>query len=265
MAQRKGKPTTENPKDIVSGFRQAIQDLLMTELKALQVRVESLETELREHRRQTAGEFTRIWQSLTQLFETQHHTQLVLQRILERQKASERHYNEQFERIWQVLSQILEENRQMQIALRETQAAMQQTIERISVMERRCDEQFERLWQVISQLLEENRQVQVALRETQVALQQTIERMNRTEQRYDEQFAQIRETQRLLLESSRETQVALRQMLERLDISDELKETRAKQQMVEEWAEHLEEEVRQLRELVHLLLCHSGISPSSSP
>lgn len=182
----------------------------------------------------------------------------MLQRILERQKASERHYDEQFERIWQVLSQILEENRQMQIALRETQAAMQQIIERISGMERRCDEQFERLWQVISQLLEENRQVQVALRETQVALQQTIERMNRTEQRYDEQFAQIRETQRLLLESSRETQVALRQMLERLDISDELKETRAKQQMVEERAEHL------VRELVHVLLCHSGISPTSS-
>ncbi len=198
VAQRKGKPTTENPKGIVSGFRQAIQDLLATELKALQVRVEGLKTELHEHRRQTAGEFTRIWQSLTQLFETQHHTQLVLQRILERQKASERHYNEQFERIWQVLSQILEENRQMQIAL-------------------------------------------------------------------DEQFAQIRETQRLLLESSRETQVALRQMLERLDISEELKEKRAKQQMVEERAEHLEEEVRQLRELGHVLLCHSGISPTSSP
>lgn len=219
MAQRKSKLSTENPKDIVSGFRQAIQDLLVPELKALQVRIEGLETELREHRRQTAEEFTCVWQSLTQLFETQHHTQLVLQRILERQEASERRYDEQFERIWQVLSQILEENRQMQEALRETQAA----------------------------------------------LQQTIERMNRTEQRYDEQFAQIRGTQKLLLESSRETQVALRQVLERLDISDELREIRSKQQMVEERTEHLEEEVRQLRELVHVLLRHSGISPTSSP
>ncbi|MCS7185856.1 MAG: hypothetical protein RMK89_02760, partial [Armatimonadota bacterium] len=127
------------------------------------------------------------------------------------------------------------------------------------------DEQFERLWQVVTQLLEENRQMQAALRENQAALQQAIERMNRTEQKYDEQFAQIREAQRLLLETSREMELALRQVLNRLDVSEELKETRTRQQVVEERTGHLEEEVRQLRELVHLLLRHSGISPTQSP
>ncbi len=107
--------------------------------------------------------------------------------------------------------------------------------------------------------------MQVALRETQAALQQTIERMDRTEQRYDERFAEIQETQRLLVETSRETQLTLQQILSRLDVSDELKETKTKQQVVEERTGHLEEEVKQLRELIHLLLRHSGISLPPSP
>jgi len=60
-------------------------------------------------------------------------------------------------------------------------------------------------------------------------------------------------------------QLALRQVLHRLDVSEELKEAKTRQQVVEERTGHLEEEVRHLRELVNLLLRHSGISPTPSP
>lgn len=68
---------------IVEGLRQVVQDLLVPEIKALQVRIEHLEAELKEHRKKNHEQFVKFWQVLSQLVEAQHHVQVVLQRILE--------------------------------------------------------------------------------------------------------------------------------------------------------------------------------------
>lgn len=56
--------------------------------------------------------------------------------------------------------------------------------------------------------------------------------------------------------------MTLRQVLEHLSISDELKETKARRQMVKEQAKHLEEERYQLRDLTLVLPSNSEISPT---
>ncbi|MCS7185867.1 MAG: hypothetical protein RMK89_02815 [Armatimonadota bacterium] len=93
----------------MEGLRQVIQDLIVPELKAIQVtlqhhseliqglqrqmekmqqqndeRFAAVQQQIVAFQQQTAEEFAKVWQTITELLEAQRHTQLVLQRILDR-------------------------------------------------------------------------------------------------------------------------------------------------------------------------------------
>ncbi|MFN4178809.1 MAG: hypothetical protein ACK4I8_00710 [Armatimonadota bacterium] len=143
MARQKGEGKhSDNPRSFVEGLRQVIQDLLVPELKAIQVTLQhhgeliqglqrQMETMQRQNderftamqkqtderfvalqkqmderfvalqkqmderfaamqqqilafQQQTAEEFSKVWQSITELLEGQRHTQMALQRVLDR-------------------------------------------------------------------------------------------------------------------------------------------------------------------------------------
>ncbi len=154
-----GKASRDNPKSIVEGFRQVVQDLLVPELKALQVRMENLEAELKEHRKQTAEQFAALRKEMEERFA----------------KVDER-----FAKV---------------------------------------DEQFVRVWQVLNRLLEAQQQ----------------------------------------------TQTALQRILDRMDVTEALRDAQTRQQVLEERTEHLHEQVQHLRGLMELLLRQRGIQPPSMP
>ncbi|MCS7264547.1 MAG: hypothetical protein NZ805_06920 [Armatimonadetes bacterium] len=123
MAHEKKK--RNNPKSFVEGLRQVVQDLLVPELRAIQVtlqhhgeliqglqrqmetmqrqnderfasmqkqmdeRFTAMQQQILDSHQQTAEEFKRVWQAITELLEGQRHTQLVLQRILDRLDVTE--------------------------------------------------------------------------------------------------------------------------------------------------------------------------------
>lgn len=114
------KEHLDNPKSFMEGLRQVIQDLLVPELKAIQVtlqhhgeliqnlqrqmktmqrqndkrfvavqrqmdeRFAAMQQQILAFQQQTAEEFSKVWQAITELLEAQKHTQVVLQRILDR-------------------------------------------------------------------------------------------------------------------------------------------------------------------------------------
>ncbi len=121
MARQKGEEKhSDNPRSFVEGLRQVIQDLLVPELKAIQVtlqhhgeliqglqrqmeamqrqnderftalqkqmdeRFAAMQQQILAFQQQTAEEFSKVWQSITELLEGQRHTQMVLQRVLDR-------------------------------------------------------------------------------------------------------------------------------------------------------------------------------------
>ncbi len=137
MARQKGEGKhSDNPRSFVEGLRQVIQDLLVPELKAIQVtlqhhgeliqglqrqmetmqrqnderfaamqkqmddRFAALQKEMDERfaamqqqilafQQQTAEEFSKVWQAITELLEGQRHTQMALQRVLDRLDVAE--------------------------------------------------------------------------------------------------------------------------------------------------------------------------------
>ena len=114
MAKSKTKANEEakrsekgNPIGIVAGFRQIVQDLLVPELKAIQVtlqhhgeliqglqrQMEAMQRQMDERftamQQQNAEEFAKVWKAITELFEAQQHNQIVLQRISDRLDVTE--------------------------------------------------------------------------------------------------------------------------------------------------------------------------------
>ncbi len=92
-AKKLGK---ENPIGIVAGFRQIVQDLLVPELKAIQVTlqhhselIQGLQRQMEAMQRQNAEEFSKVWKAITELLEAQQHNQIILQRILDRLDVTE--------------------------------------------------------------------------------------------------------------------------------------------------------------------------------
>lgn len=80
---------TDSSSSIVTGILEIIQDLLVPELKAIQVTLQHLQEELKEHRRQTEERFAKVWQMLNRLLEANQHTKLIFQRILDRLDVTE--------------------------------------------------------------------------------------------------------------------------------------------------------------------------------
>ncbi|MGQ9727712.1 MAG: hypothetical protein ACUVSC_04215, partial [Candidatus Fervidibacter sp.] len=97
MASQKGdKNQSRNLRSFLEGLRQIIQDLLVPELKAIQVTlqhhgelIQSLQRQMDERFKKVEErfnkvdeEFTKVWQAINELVEAQRHTQMILQRIL---------------------------------------------------------------------------------------------------------------------------------------------------------------------------------------
>jgi predicted component of type VI protein secretion system len=96
VGERTKKSEGENPIGIVAGFRQVVQDLLVPELKAIQVTlqhhgelIQSLQRQMETMQKQNAEEFAKVWKAITELLEAQQHNQVILQRILDRLDVTE--------------------------------------------------------------------------------------------------------------------------------------------------------------------------------
>jgi len=179
-AQNSGKG---NPVGIVAGFRQIVQDLLVPELKAIQVTL-------------------------------QHHGELIqgLQRQME---AMQKQMNEQF-------------------------IAMQRQMdERFTAMQRQMDERF-------------------------AAMQQQMdERFAAMQQQNAEEFSKVWKAITELLEAQQQNQVILQRILDRLDVTEMVRETQTRQKVIEAQTEQLREEVAHLRRLLEMAMQQKGIQPTT--
>jgi len=182
-SERAKKLGKENPIGIVAGFRQVIQDLLVPELKAIQVTL-------------------------------QHHGELIqgLQRQME---AMQKQMNERF-------------------------IAMQRQIdERFAAMQQQMDERF-------------------------VAMQRQMdERFAAMQQQNAEEFAKVWKAITELLEAQQHNQVILQRILDRLDVTEMVRETQTRQKVIEAQTEQLREEVAHLRRLLEMAMQQKGIQPTT--
>lgn len=167
MAQRK-KEQVDNPKSFVEGLRQVIQDLLVPELKAIQVTL-------------------------------QHHGELI-QNLQRQMETMQRQSDERFTALQQQMDKRF--------------AAMQQ---QIVAFQQQTAEEFSKVWQAIKELLE----------------------------------------------AQRHTQTGLQRVLDRLDVTEMIKETQTRQKVVEAQTEQLREEVAHLRRLLEMAMQQRGIQPTT--
>jgi RNase H-fold protein (predicted Holliday junction resolvase) len=182
-SEKKKKSKGENPIGIVAGFRQIVQDLLVPELKAIQVTL-------------------------------QHHGELIqgLQRQME---TMQKQMDERFTA--------------MQRQMDERFTAMQrQTDERFTAMQRQMDERF-------------------------VAMQQ----------QNAEEFGKVWKAITELLEAQQHNQVILQRILDRLDVTEMVRETQTRQKVIEAQTEQLREEVAHLRRLLEMAMQQRGIQPTT--
>ncbi len=189
MAQRK-KEQVDNPKSFVEGLRQVIQDLLVPELKAIQVTL-------------------------------QHHGELI-QNLQRQMETMQRQNDERF-------------------------AALQRQMdERFVTVQRQMDERFTALQQQMDKRF-------AAVQQQIVAFQQQTA----------EEFSKVWQAITELLEAQRHTQMGLQRVLDRLDVTEMIKETQTRQKVVEAQTEQLREEVAHLRRLLEMAMQQRGIQPTT--
>jgi RNase H-fold protein (predicted Holliday junction resolvase) len=182
-SEKKKNSKGENPIGIVAGFRQIVQDLLVPELKAIQVTL-------------------------------QHHGELIqgLQRQME---TMQKQMDERFTA--------------MQRQMDERFTAMQRQMdERFTAMQRQMDERF-------------------------VAMQQ----------QNAEEFGKVWKAITELLEAQQHNQVILQRILDRLDVTEMVRETQTRQKVIEAQTEQLREEVAHLRRLLEMAMQQRGIQPTT--
>ncbi len=190
MAQRKKKEQVDNPKSFVEGLRQVIQDLLVPELKAIQVTL-------------------------------QHHGELI-QNLQRQMETMQRQNDERF-------------------------AALQRQMdERFVTVQRQMDERFTALQQQMDKRF-------AAVQQQIVAFQQQTA----------EEFSKVWQAITELLEAQRHTQMGLQRVLDRLDVTEMIKETQTRQKVVEAQTEQLREEVAHLRRLLEMAMQQRGIQPTT--
>jgi RNase H-fold protein (predicted Holliday junction resolvase) len=182
-SEKKKKSKGENPIGIVAGFRQIVQDLLVPELKAIQVTL-------------------------------QHHGELI--QGLQRQMET------------------------MQKQMDERFTAMQRQMdERFTAMQRQMDERF-------------------------TAMQRQMdERFAAVQQQNAEEFGKVWKAITELLEAQQHNQVILQRILDRLDVTEMVRETQTRQKVIEAQTEQLREEVAHLRRLLEMAMQQRGIQPTT--
>jgi RNase H-fold protein (predicted Holliday junction resolvase) len=182
-SEKKKKSKGENPIGIVAGFRQIVQELLVPELKAIQVTL-------------------------------QHHGELI--QGLQRQMET------------------------MQKQMDERFTAMQRQMdERFTAMQRQMDERF-------------------------TAMQRQMdERFAAMQQQNAEEFGKVWKAITELLEAQQHNQVILQRILDRLDVTEMVRETQTRQKVIEAQTEQLREEVAHLRRLLEMAMQQRGIQPTT--
>ncbi len=91
------------------------------------------------------------------------------------------------------------------------------------------------------------------------------ERFERLETEMDERFKEVWQAIHQLTEAQQHTQMMLQRILDRLDITDALRETRSRQDVMETQIAHLQEQMQHLRALMEMVLRQRGIEPPSPP
>jgi RNase H-fold protein (predicted Holliday junction resolvase) len=171
-SEKKKKSKGENPIGIVAGFRQIVQDLLVPELKAIQVTL-------------------------------QHHGELI------------------------------------QGLQRQMETMQKQMDERFTAMQRQMDERFTAMHR------------------------QMDERFTAMQQQNAEEFGKVWKAITELLEAQQHNQVILQRILDRLDVTEMVRETQTRQKVIEAQTEQLREEVAHLRRLLEMAMQQRGIQPTT--
>jgi len=158
MAQKREK--RDDPKSFVEGLRQVVQDLLVPELKAIQVTlqhhgelIQGLQRQMETVQRQNEERFTALQRQMEERFNA-------LQRQMdERFAATQQQMNERFA---DMQRQNDERFAALQRQMDERFAAVQQ---QIVAFQQQTAEEFTKVWQVVTELLERQKDTQAALRE----------------------------------------------------------------------------------------------------
>lgn len=125
----------------MAGFRQIVQDLLVPELKAIQVTlqhhgelIQGLQRQMETTQRQMDERFTAMQEQMNERFiavqQQMHERFTAMQRQMdERFTAVQEQMAEEFNKVWQAITELLE-------AQRNTQVVLQRILDRLDVTER---------------------------------------------------------------------------------------------------------------------------------
>ncbi len=124
----------------------------------------------------------------------------------------------------------------------------------------------EALRQVVQDLLvPELKAIQVTLQHHGELIQALQRQMDERFAKVDERFKEVWQAIHQLTEAQQHTQVVLQRILDRLDFTDALRETRSRQDVMETQIAHLQEQMQHLRALMEMVLRQRGIEPPSPP
>jgi predicted component of type VI protein secretion system len=92
---------------------------------------------------------------------------------------------------------------------------------------------------------------------------QMDERFAAMQQQNAEEFAKVWKAITELLEAQQHNQVILQRILDRLDVTEMVRETQTRQKVIEAQTEQLREEVAHLRRLLEMAMQQRGIQPTT--
>ncbi len=135
--------------------------------------------------------------------------------------------------------------------LKAIQVTLQHHGELIQALQRQMDERFAKVDERFAKVDERFAKVD--------------ERFERLEASLDERFKEVWQAIHQLTEAQQHTQVMLQRILDRLDFTDALRETRSRQDVMETQIAHLQEQMQHLRSLMEMVLRQRGIEPPPPP
>lgn len=129
---------------------------------------------------------------------------------------------------------------------RQMETMQRQNDERFAAMQKQMDERFTAMQKQMDERF-------AAVQKQIVAFQQQT----------SEEFSKVWQAITELLEAQRHTQMGLQRVLDRLDVTEMIKETQTRQKVVEAQTEQLREEVAHLRRLLEMAMQQRGIQPTT--
>jgi len=112
-------------------------------------------------------------------------------------------------------------------------------------------------------LVPELKAIQVTLQHHGELIQGLQRQMETMQKQNAEEFTKVWKAITELLEAQQHNQVILQRILDRLDVTEMVRETQTRQKVIEAQTEQLREEVAHLRRLLEMAMQQRGIQPTT--